>query len=216
MTIQEPCQKESIASQTTLTPLGAAARLRPERWDERIASLISYAGSPPVLVAFTMLLSDAKAWFWSVVYLLVAVLLPVMRLVWLVKRGFITDLDVQLRKQRIGPLSYTLIFSGLAWGLLALGGAPPLMRALAAALWVLEALILIITLRWKISVHSAMAGAAAWMIWHELGLVWIPLTGVMLIVWSRLHLQRHTALQTLAGATLGATVFRVVISIITG
>lgn len=189
------------------------ARPRSVRWDERLALLVSYAGSPPVLISLMTFLSAAIAreesgvWLWSVGYLAVAIVLPVARLIWLVKRRVVADLDVQLRKQRIEPLFNALVLGSLAWGLVTFGGAPAPIRTLATALGVLEVLILTITVRWKISVHSAVSAAAAWMVWHYLGLLWVPLTAVVLIVWSRLHLQRHTVLQTLAGIALGATVF---------
>lgn len=205
-------------SQNDGLPTTFQAQKRSTALNQQVASVISQIGSPPVIVTFMVLFSatsspDLSGWIWGTVYLLLAVAVPMVRLIWLVQHGFITDLDVQLRKQRIGPLLHTLAMGGLTSGIMLLGGAPARLQTLVVTLWVLEVLILGITLRWKISVHSAMSAAAALFVWHYLGLMWVPLTGVVLIIWSRIHLQRHTVLQTLAGGALGAIVFHLAIII---
>lgn len=187
-------------------------RLTPRAWDGRLASVISNAGSPPVLasavVGLTALkLSSARAWIWGGVYVVLGVLMPFLFVVWLVKRGDITDIDVQLRKQRIQPLLATIVCNGLAWLVLALAVAPATMTVVAGALWFQAVVVLAITLRWKISVHVATAAGVTTMAWALLGTPLPLVLTVPLVAWSRVRLRRHTVLQTVAGAFLGFVIF---------
>ncbi len=144
---------------------------------------------------------------WGSIYVFLGVLIPFLYVVWLVKRGHITDIDVQFRKQRAQPLLVTVTCSGLAWLVLALGVAPTAMTILAGALWFEVVVIFAITLRWKISVHAATAAGATTMAWALLGTPLPLLLAVPLVAWSRVRLRRHTLLQTVVGALLGFAVF---------
>jgi membrane-associated phospholipid phosphatase len=134
-------------------------------------------------------------------------LAPLLYLVWLVRRGLVTDLDVQLRQQRIKPMIFTIVCAGLAWLVLVLGAAPQPMVVLAGALWVQAVVTLAITLRWKVSVHCTAAAGTATVVWFLMGMPLPLLVGVPLIAWSRVRLRRHTLAQTIAGTLLGLAVF---------
>jgi membrane-associated phospholipid phosphatase len=181
-------------------------------WDGLLAHVISRFGSPPVLSAVATAMvastqSDPRAWHWAVVYVSVAILTPVLYLAWLLCRGQITDLGLPLREQRVRPLIFALVCAGLAWLVLAQGGAPEQMVALARGLWLLIAVILGITLSWKISVHSAVAAGVATLVW-SLGGTPVPLLiGVLVVAWSRVRLGRHAVDETVTGALLGQIVF---------
>lgn len=186
--------------------------------DGGLARAISNAGSPPVLTALAMgltatTLSQPRAWLWAVLYVLIAVLTPFLYLAWLVRKGKVTDLDVQLREQRKQPLLVTLACMGVAGLLLALGSAPSTLTVLAATSWLQVLTILGITLRWKISVHASAAAGAGTVIWALLGSPWPLFIGVPLIAWSRVRLRRHTLLQTVAGALLGWAFFLIAASL---
>jgi membrane-associated phospholipid phosphatase len=153
------------------------------------------------------LVSTPRAWAWAGIYVCLAVVIPLLYLFWLLHRGLITDLDTQLREQRIGPLVFTIACTGWGWLVLLFGSAPSLMIVLAGALWLQMVIVLCITLRWKISMHCAAAGAAAAVMWALVGTPFPLLIGVPLIAWSRVRLRRHTVAQTIAGALLGFVVF---------
>jgi membrane-associated phospholipid phosphatase len=181
--------------------------------------LISDVGSPPVLAFVVVALtaswvSAPGAWTWAVIYLLLAVLLPFLHVVWLVRRGQVTDLHLRVREQRIQPLLVTIASAGLGWLVLALAPAPAALTTIAAALWLQTAAILTITLRWKISVHTAAAAGATTIAWVLLGTALPFLLTVPLIAWSRIRLGRHTLLQTLVGALLGFIVFSMAASLL--
>lgn len=218
---------ETIASSSTASARNSVAyaggkRLReslgsPESsvthsWDRLVASLVSNVGSPPILTSATVMLAAFKipglrTWIWGVVYVSLGVLIPFLYVVWSFMRGQITDIDVRLREQRRRPLLVTLICTGIGWLVLALGAAPAGMTTVAAAMWLQVAAIFFVTLRWKISVHTAAAAGGATLIWTLLGSGIPFLLVVPLIVWSRIRLRHHTLPQTLAGALIGFIVF---------
>ena len=179
--------------------------------------MISQVGSPPVLAATAMALiastlSSPRAWRWAGAYVFLAILTPILYLFWLLHRGRVSDLDVQLREERVRPLIFTITCAGLAWLLLALGGAPLEMVAVAGGLWLQTVVIFGITLWWKISVHSAAAAGVATLVWSLAGTSLPLLIGVPIIAWSRVRLRRHTVAQTIAGAALGFAIFIVAVS----
>jgi membrane-associated phospholipid phosphatase len=183
----------------------------PATWDGRLAYAISQVGSPPVLAiaAFTLTAATAStpgAWAWAGLYAVLAILPPLIYLVWLLHRGQVADLDVQLREERTRPMVFAIACAGIAVLALLMGTAPLEMTLLAAALWVQSVAIFGITLRWKISVHSATAAAAATLMWFLTGALLPLLVGVPVIAWSRVRLRRHTVAQTVAGALLGLAI----------
>jgi membrane-associated phospholipid phosphatase len=189
----------------------------PRAWDGFLAYMISQVGSPPVLAATAMALiastgSSSRAWRWAGVYVFLAILTPILYLFWLIHRGRVSDLDVQLREERTRPLIFTIACGGLAWLLLALGGAPLEMVVVAGGLWLQTVVIFGITLWWKISVHSAAAAGIATLVWSLAGTSLPLLIGVPIIAWSRVRLRRHTVAQTIAGAALGFATFFVAAS----
>lgn len=189
----------------------------PNSWDGRLAYVVSQVGSPPVLGAVAMgliatTLSSPRAWTWAGVYVTLSILVPLAYLVWLLHNGRVTDLDVQIREQRSRPFIFTIACAGLTWLAMAVGGAPPQMIMLTGALGLQMVIIFGITLRWKISVHSAAAAGVGTLVWSLVGATWPLLVGVPIIAWSRVRLHRHTVAQTVAGAALGFTIFLVALS----
>ena len=198
--------------QSTTVPLAP-----PRTWDERLARVISNVGSPPMLITLVIGLPASAipypgAWRWASVYVFVAVLTPFLYLAWLVEQGKVTDLDVKRREQRTYPLLVTIVCQGMAWLLLGFGAAPSVLITLAATSWLQTLIILVITLRWKISVHTSAAAGAATVVWILLGTP-LSLLIVPLIAWSRVRLRRHTLLQTVVGALLGFSVFIIALSL---
>jgi len=207
--------------ESTTLPSAVIDNALPRTWDGRFAYVVSQVGSPPVLTSLAAavtasVLSTSRAWAWAGVYVSIAILTPLLYLVWLVRRGQVTDLDVQLRRQRIGPLVFTSVCAGVAWLVLVLGAAPSLMVTLGSAVLLEMVVIFAITLCWKISVHSAAAAGVSTLVWSLLGTPLPLLIAVPLIAWSRVRLGRHTLAQTIAGALLGTAVFTTAFFLIGG
>ena len=188
---------------------GVPVALLPTRWDEHLARQVSAIFSPPLMGTITMGAIAAnsagwQAWVWLGLYLLMAVLGPVLYVLWLVRRGEVTDFDLRLREQRLRPYLFTALCLTAAAVVLLAGGAPRLMVVIAFAGAIKTMLLLLITLRWKISVHLAsIAGFVVVMLAliGAPGLLFAPL--MPLVAWARIRLRRHNLAQTVAGALMG-------------
>jgi membrane-associated phospholipid phosphatase len=157
------------------------------------------------LVATT--LTFANDWPWLGLYLLLNILTPLSFLVWQLRRGSITDLDIQLREQRRNTLLVTIGGFAFTWLVMLFGGAPPALTLLAGAGMLQWIIIFAITMRWKVSIHSTSATGVAILILRIFGLSAVPLViSIPLIAWSRVKLRHHTPAQTIVGVILGAIV----------
>ena len=191
----------------------------PKKWDKRLAYIISMAGSPPVLATLSMLVlattfPSPRTWTLAAAYIFTSTFVPIFYIVWLVHTERVTDIDIQLREQRVGPLIVTIASGGVGSLILALGGAPLAMTLTGLAMWVEATVILLITLRWKVSMHSAAAAAAATLFWFVLGMPLPMLLGVPIIAWSRVRLRRHTLAQTVVGAIVGIIIILALFSLL--
>ncbi len=81
------------------------------------------------------------------------------------------------------------------------------MSNLAGILWIQAALILVVTIFWKISVHCATAAVVGMLTWSLFDAALPALLGVAVMAWSRWRLGRHTVAQTVGGVLLGIAVF---------
>jgi hypothetical protein len=124
-----------------------------------------------------------------------------------VHRGRWTDRHLRARKQRPIPFlgGIASVLAGLAT-LLALD-APRQLVALVVAMLTGLATTLLVTLWWKLSVHSAAASGTVAILALTFGPALIlALPAVAVVAWSRVRLGDHTPAQTLAGALLGGLV----------
>lgn len=206
--IKRECRSPQPASLATTLD----AVLKPRTRGEYLAYGISQLGSPPVmglagLIVVAASMAVPGVWLWSGVYVLMAMVAPLLFLIWQVRHGRVTDLDVQLREQRKGSLLVTVAGFGVSWLAMHIGHAPPLLKTMAGAGFVQWLIVFAITLRWKISAHTSSAAGVTMLILHVFGLAAAPLViSIPLIAWSRVKLRRHTLGQTVAGALLGCAV----------
>jgi hypothetical protein len=150
------------------------------------------------------------------------VLIPLGYLLWLLRRGYVATLEVRDRARRTRPLLVGQVSSLAAVGVLWHVGATagPLVVAVAACVVLNMLLLLVINLRWKISVHTAaLAGFASTLLfvlltpWAGLdaqaaGRLSPALAGGLLLLlpllmWARVHVGAHTRGQVLGGALFG-------------
>jgi hypothetical protein len=182
--------------------------IRPVSW----ARLTSDILSPPVIwgaLAFPIAFREAdtreQALLWALTYTVMVCLLPAVYIGLMVWRGRITDLHMEVRRERIRPFIVSLIGTTLAWWMLRLMGAPPLLPNFALVSLVLLGAMFLVTLVWQISMHSmsitcavvatgALYGPGAALLLSPL----IPVVGA-----ARLKLRRHTLAEVVAGVALG-------------
>ena len=180
-----------------------------EKFYTRLALTVSNVFSPPLMGIAGLLITipfigrgAAQTWLPSIAVL--SILLPAAYILWLIKRGEVTDLYLRERHQRIKPLGVSLFCSLLVWWLVVWLDAPLLLRAIAVVQVIQGSAILAITLRWKISAHSITGAAVVGLAFFLWGTeVWSLLFLIPLIAWSRVWLNRHTLSQTIAGTLLG-------------
>lgn len=176
------------------------------------ARLVSDLLSPPVVwaamafpIAFRDAQSEQQALTWAFVYGVLVCLLPMLYVAWMVRRGTITDIHMRVREQRICPFIVSLVCTSIAWWVLRVLGAPPVVPLFALFSLVQIAVMAVITLVWQISVHAMSITGAMVAAFALFGPLWavllLPL--VVLVGAARLELKRHTLSQVVAGSVLG-------------
>ena len=124
-----------------------------------------------------------------------------------VRRRRWTDRHVRVRQQRPIPFLVAIasFLAGLA--LLVALGAPRQVVALVVAMLTCLAATLVVTLWWKLSLHTAAASGTVAILVLTFGPpLLLALPAIALVAWSRIRLGDHTLAQTLAGAALGGLV----------
>ena len=160
-----------------------------------------------LLVAWHSAPTAAEAARWGILAALFASFMPFLYIVRGVRRGRLTDHHVGDREQRRGPLLVGIASILVGLTLLTLWGAPRDLIAVVAALAVGLMASLLVTLVWKLSIHTTVVTGAVTILVLVFGpplLVLAPL--VALICWARVAVRDHTPAQTVAGVALGASV----------
>jgi hypothetical protein len=124
-----------------------------------------------------------------------------------VHRGRWADRHLRARHQRAVPLlaATASVVSGLA--LLVALGAPGELVVVVVAMLAGLAATLVVTLWWKLSVHTAAAAGTVAVVVVTFGpALALAVPAVALVAWARVRLDDHTPAQTLAGAALGGLV----------
>jgi membrane-associated phospholipid phosphatase len=129
--------------------------------------------------------------------------LPLAMVYGLMKLDFIKDFYAQDKDTRFIPFLWTTFFYLLGVLSLILVSAPPAVTALMACYFVNGMVLMIITLKWKISIHaSGIAGPFTALV-YILGGVMLPLLLVVIpVAWARVELKAHTVMQVAVGAVL--------------
>lgn len=192
---------------------GAAAPRRPPA-RRRVARLVTEVLAPAPIVAALLLVvawrsapTTTEAMAWGLLAALFASLLPflfILRGVW---RGRLSDHHVGIRAQRPIPLLVGVVSVLIGLGLLVAWRAPRDLVALVGAMTVGLVVSLLVTLGWKMSIHTAVAAGAAVILVLVFGPPLLALSPVVgLIGWSRVEIGDHTPAQVAIGAVLGAVV----------
>jgi len=187
------------------------------------ARLVSNLLSPPLLwaiMAFPIMFKEAEsteqALAWALFYGVMVCLLPLLYVVWMVKRGKITDIHMRVRQQRIRPFIVSITCTTIAWWVLRFFGAPALVNTFTLFSLAQIVVMAIITLVWQISMHAMSISGAVVAALAFFGPLWalllLPL--VVLVSLARLKLQKHTPAQVVAGLIVGVIVPVVLFSVV--
>jgi membrane-associated phospholipid phosphatase len=188
----------------------------------RVARLVSEALAPtsfaalmPLLVVWWRAPGPLQALGWWLVAVVFTAVLPTVFVLRGVRRGRLSDHHIAVRAQRPVPLLVGTASVAAGLGLLLAGGAPTDLVALVAAMVAGLVVSLLVTLRWKISLHTGVAAGSVVVLVLAFGSALLALAPVVgLVGWARVQLGDHTPAQTIAGAGLGATVAALVFSLL--
>jgi membrane-associated phospholipid phosphatase len=126
-----------------------------------------------------------------------------------------TDKHIRVREQRAIPLLATMTSVLIGVSLLVVLQAPREVFALVVAMLVGLVVTMIVTVWWKVSVHTAVASGVVVILLLAYGVRMAPLMlGIAAIGWSRVALRDHTPAQTVVGALLGGLAAAVVFSLV--
>ncbi|WP_461170223.1 phosphatase PAP2 family protein [Arthrobacter sp. Z1-15] len=179
----------------------------------RAARIVTETTAPTVLVGLLLLLqpllSPGVTWLQGIVAAGFTVGLPFAGILWLKRRGAVTDHHVGRREQRAPILVASAASIGVGALLLILLDAPAALFGEIGGVFIGLVLCLAANLVWKLSVHSAVAAYVGLAL-----LAPIPLVGSALALllasatgWSRVKLGDHTPTQVLAGHAAGCLAF---------
>ena len=180
----------------------------------RLAQVVTEVCSPVVLSIGLLLIVGAASTSnplvglgWGLLAALFVGVIPYGFLLLGIRRGRWTDRHVRIREQRTVPLAFAIASVVVGVGVLAVAGAPQQLIALVIAGLAGLAVTAVVTLAWKISIHTAVASGTATILFLVFGpallLTW-PL--VACVGWSRMELRDHSPAQVIAGAVVGTLV----------
>jgi hypothetical protein len=166
-------------------------------------------------IAFREAKTNEQAILWALTYCVFVCVLPAIYIGWMVARGKITDIHIQVREQRIRPFLISIFGTAVAWQMFRLMDAPSLLPLFALLSLIQIAIMLIVTLVWQISVHAMSITCAVVATGALYGIVpalilspLIPVVGA-----ARIKLRRHTLGQVIAGGMVGGALTLVMLAL---
>lgn len=176
---------------------------------ERLANIISTLSNAPLIAIFIFFglnyyfLRGADFVTVTLVCMCFAVVIPsIVAYVWIKNKNL--EIDMPNKEDRLYPLLWILFSYLLGVIGLFIISAPLIIIVLMFCYFSNTLMVLLISLFWKISIHSVgVAGPVAFLIYvfGYPGLIFLIL--IPIVMWSRLFLKRHTFSQAIAGASLG-------------
>jgi hypothetical protein len=167
-----------------------------------------------LLVAFYQAQDKLSALKYAGITLLFLSIGPLLYIIVGVRLGKLSDIDVSRRSQRVGPFIFGIVSATIGWIILSLTNGPRNLQTVMIITAFSGIIMMVITLWWKISMHTSSLGGVATMLTVLYGAVMLPLFILLVLVsWSRLELRRHTVPQVIAGSFAGIVVTLMILKI---
>ncbi|MFJ9950462.1 hypothetical protein [Kitasatospora sp. NPDC091207] len=142
---------------------------------------------------------------WAAFAALFAAVVPTLFIRRGIRKGTLEDRHVGHRRRRLTVIPFIMGSVLTSFAVMLRLDAPADLTAVVLAMFASLVPILVITVWWKVSVHTAVASGAVVCLAVALGPWWLLLGPlVALIGWSRVVLRDHTTAQTVVGAVVGA------------
>lgn len=185
---------------------------KPTGWKDKAAFLVSALLSPFVIIPIFIMLVIARYsenmsdfWLYTGIAFLFSTVIPFGNVYIAVKRKKITDIHVAVREERVEPFIVCLLSILAGTYLLYRMGAPREIVVLGIVMGLNGAIFFLITLFWKISMHSSILAAVLVSLMilvdpdYAVGFVMFPI-----LIWARMRRQRHNIYQGMAATILAA------------
>lgn len=181
-------------------------------WKDRWARIVSGVLSPlsiaiAAIAVAGYAINDESALMWIALYIALSILPPTIYIMYLVRKGIVTDFHLNVREERTKPFMLMTANTAVVCLIMLLLGAPKLILIVIATAVLQLLSMLLITLRWKISGHCTAVAGLVVLTLALFGDSLLPLVLLIpLVAWSRIRLNRHTLAQTIAGSFMGALI----------
>lgn len=183
----------------------------PQRLKHTVALTFSALLSPYLVIPMgtvgivaTQPSSRRQLVLWVALAVFFSTMVPALYVAWGVLTKRITDIHVAEREQRGAPFILAIASSALGALVLWLVGAPSQVWALGVVTACNGIVMLLITSRWKISIHVAVLSATVLMAITTIPEVnpWPLLVLIPLLMWARHSRGRHSLWQGIAGCAV--------------
>jgi len=142
---------------------------------------------------------------WGLLAALFTAVLPTLFIGYGIRRGRWDDRNVGARRPRLIVLAFITASVAAGLVLLVVLGAPRLLTGYLAFMLGSVAVLALVSVVWKISIHCAVASGSVTILGLSFGPLVLPLYLLVgLLGWSRVALKDHTVAQVVAGSVLGA------------
>ncbi|WP_230210260.1 phosphatase PAP2 family protein [Streptomyces kaniharaensis] len=142
---------------------------------------------------------------WAAFAALFAAVIPTLFIQRGIRKGTLEDRHVGHRQRRLTVIPFIMGSVATSFAVMLRLDAPADLTAMVAAMFASLIPILVITVWWKVSVHTAVASGAVICLAIALGPWWLLLYPLVAVIgWSRVVLRDHTTAQTIVGAMVGA------------
>ena len=179
---------------------------------KKFAMCVSRVLNPVIVLGVVIVLVSLEAsgsGTWTVLCALIALFFTVFApwsiVLYMRRRGEISELFIPDRHDRLRPLFFFTASSWMGVGILYFLHSPPAIYALMVCVAVLSTVALLITMQWKISLHAMGLWAACGVMIALYG-SWWAVVPAGLVSWARFVLQAHSISQILVGSIVGAGV----------
>jgi membrane-associated phospholipid phosphatase len=154
---------------------------------------------------------------WGLLAVLFTAVLPTLFISSGVRHGRWSDRNVGARGPRLVVLAFITASVALGLVLLVVLGAPRLLTGYLTFMLASVAVLALVTVVWKISIHCAVASGSVTVLALLFGpLVFFGYALVAVLGWSRVALKDHTVAQVVAGSVLGAAAAALAYAALTG
>jgi membrane-associated phospholipid phosphatase len=135
--------------------------------------------------------------------LLFATVVPILSLYLFARSGATSGIDVPEKENRPLPFALAMVSYSVGSFLLAITHSPALLTAFMLCYLVNTAVMALISLKWKISIHATGIAGPAVILIFALGADALPFLLLAIpVAWARISLKVHTPMQVAAGFTL--------------